>query len=59
MLFNPMTMDTDAGPYTFFVGVWYHDDWVKTEEGIWKMNKRVQEFSYSYQRALDASVSNS
>lgn len=50
MLFNPLTMPTEGGPYTFFCGVWYHDDWVKTEEGVWKMRKRVQENSYAYHR---------
>lgn len=48
LLFNPLSM----GPYTFFCGVWYHDEWVKTEEGIWKMRKRVQENSYAYHRPL-------
>lgn len=50
MLFNPLTMPTPNGPYTFFCGVWYHDEWVKTEEGVWKMTKRVQENSYAYHR---------
>lgn len=48
MLFNPMT----NGKYTFFCGLWYHDEWVKTEEGVWKMCKRVQEKSYVYHRPL-------
>lgn len=50
MLFNPLTMPTPAGPYTFFCGVWYHDEWIKTDEGIWKMTKRIQENSYAYHR---------
>lgn len=50
MLFNPLTMAGPDGPYTFFCGVWYHDEWVKTEEGVWKMTRRVQENSYAYHR---------
>lgn len=50
MLFNPLTMPTPNGPYTFFCGVWYHDEWIKTEEGVWKMTKRIQENSYAYHR---------
>lgn len=50
MLFNPLTMPTPNGPYTFFCGVWYHDEWIKTEEGVWKMTRRVQENSYAYHR---------
>ena len=52
ILFNPMTRNTKLGPYTFFCGLWYHIDWVKTEEGIWKMKKCVQENSYAYHRPL-------
>lgn len=52
MLFNPLTMPTEGGPYTFFCGVWYHDEWVKTESGVWKMRRRVQELSYAYHRPL-------
>lgn len=52
MLFNPLTMNTPNGPYTFFCGVWYHDEWIKTEDGVWKMTKRVQENSYAYHRPL-------
>lgn len=50
MLFNPLTMPTPAGLYTFFCGVWYHDEWIKTDEGVWKMTKRIQENSYAYHR---------
>lgn len=50
MLFNPLTMPTPNGPYTFFCGVWYHDEWVKTDDGVWKMKRRVQENSYAYHR---------
>ena len=48
MLFNPLSI----GDYTFFCGVWYHDEWIKTDEGIWKMRRRVQENSYAYHRPL-------
>lgn len=50
MLFNPLTVPSPDGPYVFFCGVWYHDEWIKTEEGVWKMKRRVQENSYAYHR---------
>jgi hypothetical protein len=56
MLFNPMTRDTRAGEYTFFCGLWYHSDWIKTPEGEWKMTRTVQERSYAYYRPLPPSA---
>ena len=50
MLFNPLTIPRPDAPYVFFCGVWYHDEWIKTEDGVWKMKKRVQENSYAYHR---------
>lgn len=52
MLFNPMTRDTRRGEYTFFCGLWYHSDWIKTDAGEWKMTRTVQENSYAYHRPL-------
>lgn len=47
MFHNPMTMQKDGGSYTFFVGAWYNDEWVKTADG-WRMKLRVQEPGYCY-----------
>ncbi len=42
MLFNPLSYDTRQGARTFFIGLWYHDEWIKTDEG-WRMTRRIQE----------------
>lgn len=48
MLHNPMTFTKEDGTdHTFFCGLWYLDDWVKTPQG-WRMNRRVQELSYTH-----------
>lgn len=47
MFHNPMTMQREGADYTFYVGAWYNDEWVKTGEG-WRMRSRVQEPSYCY-----------
>ena len=47
MLFNPLGCDTRRGPYTFFVGLWYHDRWVRTKDG-WRMTRRVQEAGWEF-----------
>ena len=49
MLHNPMTLSLPQNPeedFTFYVGLWYNDTWVRTEKG-WKIAKRVQEISYN------------
>ena len=38
MLFNPLSYDTRQGARTFFIGLWYHDEWIKTDEGWLVMN---------------------
>ena len=38
MLFNPLSYDTRQGARTFFIGLWYHDEWIKTDEGWSVMN---------------------
>jgi len=45
MLLNPMTITVEGKDVTFFVGLWYNDDWVKTADG-WKIAKRVQQAGY-------------
>jgi hypothetical protein len=42
---NPMVMDADGERRTFFVGLWYHDEYVRTAEG-WRISKRVEEMCY-------------
>ena len=43
--FNPMVMDKDGKPHVFFVGIWYVDKLVRTDEG-WRISHRAEEFSY-------------
>lgn len=45
LLFNPVTLDRDGAPHTFFVGAWYWDDLVRTEAG-WRTSERAQELAY-------------
>lgn len=40
--FNPMVVDDE---HVFFVGLWYHDDLVRTAAG-WRFSRRVEERSY-------------
>ncbi|MBR5484994.1 MAG: nuclear transport factor 2 family protein [Oscillospiraceae bacterium] len=48
MLHNPMTfVKEDGNDHTFYCGLWYHDDWVLTDDG-WKMKRRVQTLSYTH-----------
>ena len=49
MLFNPLILDTKKGRQTFFMGLWYHDEWVKTGDG-WRMSRRVQEPAWEFGR---------
>ncbi len=39
--FNPMVMGGEAAQI-YFVGIWYVDEFVRTEQG-WRMSKRVEE----------------
>jgi len=43
--FNPMVLQKDGAPHVFFVGIWYVDKLVRTEQG-WRIQHRAEEFSY-------------
>ena len=49
MCFNPMELNTGDGPDipVFFLGLWYIDEYVKTEQG-WRISKRSEEKSYAF-----------
>lgn len=43
---NPMVIDLpDTGPHTMFIGIWYVDTYVRTEQG-WRFGSRTEEKSY-------------
>ena len=42
---NPMVIEADGERRTFFVGLWYHDEYVRTDEG-WRISRRVEEMCY-------------
>lgn len=44
-LYNPMVLDQEGTPHTFFVGMWYCDKLVRTEQG-WRISYRSEEASY-------------
>jgi hypothetical protein len=41
MCLNPMPLTYEGKQNLVFVGIWYHDDWVRTSDG-WRITKRVQ-----------------
>ncbi|MDC0880763.1 nuclear transport factor 2 family protein [Hellea sp.] len=45
MLFNPMVIERNKSPHTFFVGLWYFDKLVKIS-GSWKIASRYESLSY-------------
>ena len=48
MCFNPMEIDDEAsGNPVFFLGLWYVDEYVRTEAG-WRIKSRVEEKSYQF-----------
>lgn len=48
MCFNPMEFDDEAsGNPVFFLGLWYVDEYVRTEAG-WRIKSRVEEKSYQF-----------
>ena len=48
ILFNPMVLRKDDGEdHVFFVGLWYNDKLVRTENG-WRIAERREEVSYTY-----------
>lgn len=53
ILFNPMVYaDTDGAPQTFFIGLWYRDELVRTPAG-WRISSRYEEMSYAYDAPTD------
>jgi 3-phenylpropionate/cinnamic acid dioxygenase small subunit len=45
MLFNPMVIERNNNPHTFFVGLWYSDKLIKID-GSWKIASRYESLSY-------------
>ena len=43
--FNPMVIEREGKPHIFFVGLWYCDKLVRTEQG-WRISSRREEVSY-------------
>jgi hypothetical protein len=41
MCLNPMPLTHDGNQRLVFVGLWYHDEWVRMPDG-WRIAKRVQ-----------------
>lgn len=50
--FNPMIVERDGHPHTFFVGTWYCDELVRTEQG-WRISHRREELSYFHNLPTD------
>ena len=44
---NPMIMDGTGGQTVMFVGIWYHDTFVRTADG-WRISSRREEKGYMY-----------
>jgi hypothetical protein len=42
---NPMWFNQDGAEQVMYVGLWYHDTFVRTPDG-WRISKRVQEKGY-------------
>ena len=42
---NPMVMPLPDGEQVFVCGLWYHDEYVRTDKG-WRIAKRVEEKTY-------------
>lgn len=48
MCFNPMQLNLgDKASEVFFLGLWYLDEYLKTEQG-WRITKRVEVKSFDY-----------
>ena len=43
--FNPMAVEVEGRPHTFFCGLWYRDRFVRTPDG-WRFAERYEERSY-------------
>lgn len=50
--FNPMIVERDGQPHTFFVGIWYCDELLRTEDG-WRIAHRREELSYFHNLPSD------
>ena len=48
MCFNPQVLNLgEDQQYTFFIGLWYIDEYVRTAEG-WRIRSRIEEKSYDF-----------
>ncbi len=49
MCFNPMELETGDKPAipVFFLGLWYHDEYIKTPDG-WRIARRTEQKSWVY-----------
>ena len=48
ILFNPMVHRDDAGQdSTFFIGLWYRDELVRTAQG-WRISARHEDMAWSH-----------
>ena len=47
MCHNPQVMDVEGQRKIFFLGLWYLDEYVRTDAG-WRICKRVEEGSWAY-----------
>lgn len=50
--FNPMVVERDGQPHTFFLGIWYSDELNLTEAG-WRIVHRREEVSYFHNVPAD------
>jgi len=44
-VYNPMVIPQKGQPHVFFVGLWYCDELIRTDEG-WRISKRSEEVSH-------------
>ena len=48
ILFNPMVhQNSDGSSQTFFIGLWYRDQLVRTDKG-WRIAERYEEMAYTH-----------
>jgi hypothetical protein len=45
MCLNPMPLAGNGKQPLIFVGIWYHDDWVRTTDG-WRITRRIQQKAF-------------
>lgn len=50
--FNPMVVDREGQPHTFFLGMWYRDELTRTGAG-WRITHRREEVSYFHNVPAD------